>query len=170
MHRQQNEQVAQQVQQRVKRQQRERENTTPNTRALPVSVPRHIDQPIQTYAVHQLYEDFCFDASVGVFVVLPSIGINTFTSPFSHALKAAALAHSSTSLSQYGLLPKAKREYCFAVSTLKREITDSVQVQNDSLLVSIFLLGLFEVIPDIRSFLGHPTDLERSSSNNGQRQ
>uniref|UniRef100_A0A0D2YFN5 Zn(2)-C6 fungal-type domain-containing protein n=1 Tax=Fusarium oxysporum (strain Fo5176) TaxID=660025 RepID=A0A0D2YFN5_FUSOF len=110
--------------------------------ASPVSVSRDIDQNVQIYAVHRMYYDLCFDASVGVFVALPFIAVNTSVSPFMHALQAAALAHSSANLNQYGLLPKL--EYCAAVSALKRDIAEPAQLQNDAILMSIFLLGLFE--------------------------
>ncbi|QKD57787.2 uncharacterized protein FOBCDRAFT_138934 [Fusarium oxysporum Fo47] len=110
--------------------------------ASPVSVSRDIDQNVQIYAVHRMYYDLCFDASVGVFVALPFIAVNTSVSPFMHALQAAALAHSSANLNQYGLLPKL--EYCAAVSALKRDIAEPARLQNDAILMSIFLLGLFE--------------------------
>ncbi|EWG51549.1 hypothetical protein FVEG_10479 [Fusarium verticillioides 7600] len=150
IHRQQNEQVSRKVQLRVNRQQRLRQNNTdtpPLTAsaipASPVSVSRDIDQNVQIYAVHRMYYDLCFDASVGVFVALPFIAVNTSLSPFMHVLQAAALAHSSANLNQYGLLPKL--EYCAAVSALKRDIAEPARLQNDAILMSIFLLGLFEV-------------------------
>ncbi|KAI8417370.1 hypothetical protein FOFC_03683 [Fusarium oxysporum] len=156
IHRQQNEQVSRKVQLRVNRQQRLRQNNTdtpPLTasaiHASPVSVSRDIDQNVQIYAVHRMYYDLCFDASVGVFVALPFIAVNTSVSPFMHALQAAALAHSSANLNQYGLLPKL--EYCAAVSALKRDIAEPARLQNDAILMSIFLLGLFEVIVQQRS-------------------
>ena len=150
IHRQQNEQIARKVQLRVNRQQRLRHNDTdtPPLTALafhasPASVPREIGQNVQIYAVHRMYYDLCFDASVGVFVALPVIAVNTSVSPFMHALQASALAHSSENLNQYGLLPKL--EYCAAVSALKRDIAEPTRLQNDAILVSIFLLGLYEV-------------------------
>ncbi|CEI38401.1 unnamed protein product [Fusarium venenatum] len=156
IHRQQNEKVSRKVQLRVNRQQRLRQNNTDTPplsasaiHASPVSVPRYIDQNVQIDAVHRMYYDLCFDASVGVFVALPFIAVKTSVSPFMHALQAAALAHSSANLNQYGLLPKL--EYCAAISALKRDIADPARLQNDAILMSIFLLGLFEVIVQQRS-------------------
>jgi hypothetical protein len=177
VHRQQNEQVSRKVQLRVKRHQRQRQNnkdTQPLTvsaiHASPVSVPRDIDQNIQLYAVHRMYYDLCFDGSAGVFVALPFIAVSTSASPFMHALKAAALAHSSTNLNQYGLLPKW--EYCAAVSALKRDIAEPARLQNDAILMSIFLLGLFEVssLTLIVLSVHLYANQRRSSFNNGRKE
>ncbi|KAH6974589.1 hypothetical protein BKA56DRAFT_490235 [Ilyonectria sp. MPI-CAGE-AT-0026] len=152
VHRQQNEQASGNVQLRIEKRQRQRERNSgavtssalPSA-AVPQSIPRAVDVSVEEPCVYLLYNDYCFNSSVGVFEALPFFASIRPSAPFLHALNAAALANASNRLNQYGLLVKAKRAYCVAVSALQRQIREPESMRNDSLLASVFLLGLFEV-------------------------
>lgn len=152
VHRQQNEQASGNVQLRIEKRQRQRErnrgavtSSALPSAAVPTSIPRAVDVSVEEPCVYLLYNDYCFNSSVGVFEALPFLASIRPSAPFLHALNAATLANSSNRLNQYGLLVKAKRAYWVAVSGLQRQIREPESMRNDSLLASVFLLGLFEV-------------------------
>ena len=154
LHRQQNEKISRKVQLKTKLQKHRRGYNegaaTLNAAAIhapTTSVSRNVDYDVEVYSVCQMYDDFCFNSGVGVLVAIPFMASSMPATPFLPALKAAALAHSSVSLGQHAFLAKAKSAYCAAISTLQRRITEPPLVRSDSVLGSVFLLGLFEVSP-----------------------
>lgn len=64
---------------------------------------------------------------------------------FQEALDAVTLVSSARQLQQSGLMVRARRHYGEAIAALNSALGDSVLTADDSVLVALLLLSLFEV-------------------------
>ncbi|KAJ3543278.1 hypothetical protein NM208_g3662 [Fusarium decemcellulare] len=154
VHRQQNTLAAQKVQTRVKNEERKRRDggdSGPSSFTDLVVPPpqRLIGSPVTACSVFKLYDDYSLNSGVGIFEALPILGSAKHAPCFSHALNAAALASGAEQLNQPGLLVEARQSYGKAILALRRTFQDSASDADDSILASLFVLGLFEVGPDL---------------------
>ncbi|KAL6354170.1 hypothetical protein LRP88_12504 [Fusarium phalaenopsidis] len=156
VHRQQNTLAAQQVQARVNKQRRRRGYGDLNE----VSPPQPpIGSPVTVCSVFKLYDDYFLNSGMGIFEALPVLGSGKRAPCFSHALNAAALASGAGQLHQSGVLVRAMQAYGDAVLMLRRSIQDLTVGGDDSILATLFVLGLFEIM-DIFSKKADPTSLK----------
>lgn len=118
--------------------------TTSGVLAPPV--PRSLDVAVEIYCVPRLFSDYSSTSGIAIYDALPALASASPASCYSHALNAVAVASSSGLLCQPGLLTRARASYGLAISNLQTAILDPMPLQDDSVLVTLFLLGFFEVI------------------------
>lgn len=139
-HRQENTHAATLVQTRVTRKLRERQELV-GLHSLP---PRIHTSPI-TCALNRFYGDYSREVGIAFFSLLPTMSSATPAGCFHDALNATALASSSRQLNQPDLMVQAIRVYGKAITGLNEALQSPVTSRDDSVLVALFVLGLFEV-------------------------
>lgn len=117
-------------------------------------VPRSLDVAVEIYCVPRLFSDYSSSSGIAIYDALPALASASPASCYSHALDAVAVASSSGLLCQSGLLTRARAAYGMAISNLQAAILDPKPLRDDSVLVTLFLLGFFEVnyplcLPDV---------------------
>lgn len=81
-----------------------------------------------------------------MFNLFPGMKSSAASSPvLQEALKATALASSSLQMCQAGLMAQARQHYGKAVSKIGGALKDNSTAQDDSVVVALLTLGLFEV-------------------------
>jgi hypothetical protein len=157
VHRQQDQIAAHRVQSRVAKRRAERKEeqraseprgsvTAMSSAALASpAMPRSLDVSFEIYCIPQLFSDYSSNSGIAIYDVLPALTSAGPASCYSHALNAVAAASSSGLLCQPRLLTRARVSYGMAVSNLQRAIVDPEPLRDDSVLVTLFLLGFFEV-------------------------
>lgn len=123
---------------------RARDIVTSSTVLAP-PVPRSLDVAVEIYCVPRLFTDYSTSSGIAIYDALPALASASPASCYSHALNAVAVASSSSLLCQPGLLTRARASYGLAISNLQTAILDPKPLQDDSVLVTLFLLGFFEV-------------------------
>lgn len=113
--------------------------------AFTPSVPRPVDVAVEIYCVPQLFSDYSSNSGIAIYDALPALASASPASCYSHALDSVAVASSSGRLYQPGLLTRARVSYGTAMSNLQRAIMEPEPLRDDSVLVTLFLLGFFEV-------------------------
>ena len=113
--------------------------------ALAPPVPRPLDFAVEIYCIPLLFNDYSSNSGIGIYDVLPALTSASPASCYSHALDAVAVASSSGLLCQPSLLTKARLSYGMAMSNLQKAIVEPEPLRDDSVLVTLFMLGFFEV-------------------------
>lgn len=155
IHRQENHTAASRVQSRVTRRRAERNeqraselrtrDIATSSDALAPPLPRSLDVAVEIYCVPRLFSDYSSSSGIAIYDALPVLASTSPASCYSHALNAVAVASSSGLLCQPGLLTRARASYGMAMSNLQISILDQKPLRGDSVLVTLFLLGFFEV-------------------------
>ncbi|UQC91413.1 uncharacterized protein CLUP02_16948 [Colletotrichum lupini] len=84
---------------------------------------------------------------VALFNLFPSMKSSAASSPvLQEALKATALASSSLQMCQAGLMAQARQHYGEAISKIGGALKDNSTAQDDSVVVALLTLGLFETL------------------------
>lgn len=152
MHRQENEHVAQLVQVRVTRKLRERReqettagpsNSSGNSGRL--VLPRPVLPDAADCTLNHFYRDYSLNSGVAFFGILPSVSSSKPVPCYFDAIHAVAFASSSRQLGQSELMARARSHYGRAVVGLNQAIQAPDSVKSDSVLVALYLMGLFEV-------------------------
>lgn len=155
VHRQQDEIAAIRVQSRVTKRRAERNHqraaeprTSATSKSAAVCVspaPAPLNVAVEVYYIPRFFSDYSANSGVAIYDALPVLASASPATCYSHALKAVAMASSSGLLCQSGLLTRARVSYGLALSNLQRAILDPEPLRDDSVLVTLFLLGFFEV-------------------------
>ncbi|KAF6792369.1 C6 zinc finger domain-containing protein, partial [Colletotrichum musicola] len=167
MHRQENEHVAQLVQVRVTRKLRERRDQEMTTAGGSSSgggrlvLPRPVLVDAADCTLNHFYRDYSLNSGVAFFGILPSVSTSRPVPCFFDAIHAVAFASSSRQLLQSELMARARRHYGRAVVGLNQAIQAPESAKSDSVLVALYLMGLFEAIIAQPS-LSRPIDTESS--------
>lgn len=116
-----------------------------SSHALAPPVPRSLDVDVEICCIPKLFSDYSSSSGIAIYDALPVLASTSPASCYSHALNAVAVASSSGLLCQPGLLTRARASYGMAMSNLQTAIMDPKPLRDDSVLVTLFLLGFFEV-------------------------
>ncbi|KAF9873420.1 hypothetical protein CkaCkLH20_09233 [Colletotrichum karsti] len=173
VHRQQNASAAHQVQVRVAKRLKERGDATFSVRTggaegsspeshrsdsseeeevvrRSMTMPQYVQCDTEVYSMRHFYSNYTSGNEVGFFNLMfdlkpprDSPGV------FEEAVKATALASSSLQLCQAGMMAQAKQHYGKALVRLSAALRDTEKAKDDSVVVALLTLGLFEaIIPD----------------------
>lgn len=145
-HRQQNAHVASVVQARVqKAQARRRLNMPPPI--LSFQAPQELE--VHMPSIHSLLDQYSTNSGIQVFSILPGLYKEQPAPCFAKALTAAAMVFNAAKSLDVGLFAESQKSYTKAVAALRTNITLLQNLEDDSVLVALFLLGFYEVSQDI---------------------
>lgn len=155
VHRQEDQVTAIRVQSRVTKRRAERNRQQPaesrtsatskSAVVLASPAPAPLNVAVEVYYIPRFFSDYSANSGVAIYDALPVLASTSPATCYSHALNAVAMASSSGLLCQSGLLTRARVSYGLALSNLQRAILDPEPLRDDSVLVTLFLLGFFEV-------------------------
>lgn len=106
---------------------------------------RTLDFNAETSSVHKFYADYTTQSGVTFLELLANEYASRSTPCFFAALDATAMASSARQLRQSGLMNRARQAYGKAISGIRHAIQDESLIKEDSVLISLFVLGLFQV-------------------------
>ncbi|TIC89698.1 hypothetical protein CH35J_012678 [Colletotrichum higginsianum] len=111
-------------------------------------LPKTVQVGPEGVSVNRFHTIYTAHTNVFIFSKLPAYYTDGAGGPdhVRHATHAVALLAAAKSLRQPGLMMKARRNYCKALSTLNQALREPKGVQDDANLVTLFLFGLYEVI------------------------
>ncbi|KAL3428328.1 C6 zinc finger domain-containing protein [Phlyctema vagabunda] len=144
MHRQQNTFAQKHVQARVERKTDER--LSEQALGAATLIPRSIDTGPELYSLNRFCADYSTFSGIAFFSVLPDLYHKSSENCYHEAMQAVAVASSSRQLRQSGMMVHARHHYGRAIAELNIGLRDPVRAGDDSLLVTLFMLGLFETI------------------------
>ncbi|KAF4998925.1 hypothetical protein FDECE_11660 [Fusarium decemcellulare] len=107
---------------------------------------RTLDCSAEASSVHKFYADYTTQSGVAFFELLANEYASGSTPCLLAALDATAMASSSRQLHQSGLMNRARQAYGKAISGIRRAVQNESLMKQDSLLLSTFVLGLFQVV------------------------
>lgn len=122
-----------------------RRDSAISSAVLAPPMPRSLDVAVEIYCVPRLFSDYSSSSGIAIYDALPALASVSPATCYSHALNAVAVASSSGLLCQSGLLTRARASYGLAISNLQTAILDPKPLRDDSSLVTLFLLGFYEV-------------------------
>ena len=101
----------------------------------------------EVFAINRFYSDYAFTAGTCPFLYLvaPLYLESQTPSSLHSAVPAVALASAAKQLQRYDLMAEAHRHYGQALRKLVRGLADPKTARHDATLITIFLLGLYEV-------------------------
>ncbi|GIK05390.1 hypothetical protein Aspvir_009499 [Aspergillus viridinutans] len=110
------------------------------------TIPREVHIPAELLSWRRFYRDYAIHSGIALFNVLPRFYTSSSSTCFQEALQAVALVSSARQLHQSGLMVRARQHYGKAITALNVALNDPVLTADDSVLVTLFLLLLFEMI------------------------
>ncbi|OAQ61111.1 C6 zinc finger domain-containing protein [Pochonia chlamydosporia 170] len=116
------------------------------TSQMVTSIPPIVYIAPEVHSWNRFYQDYIMDSGIAVFNTLPSFNTDGSSTCFLEALQAVTLASSANQLRQSPLMVRARRHYGTAIVTLKATLDDPRRVGDDSILIALFLLSLYEII------------------------
>ncbi|KAF2012726.1 hypothetical protein BU24DRAFT_465090 [Aaosphaeria arxii CBS 175.79] len=143
-HRQQNSYAERQVRDRIKqrtREQAEEDESNPTPRLL-----QDVHVGADVYSLTKFYLDYSYHSGFAMFEVFPMLDTGGSTGFCQDAIRAVALASSSRQFCQPRLMVEARRYYGKAIAGANAAFQDSELSKDSSLLVGLFLAGMFETI------------------------
>lgn len=138
--RQMNDHVAEQVQARVSRRLKER-----RAAARKSTVPRSVQLNLESQSLLLFHESYIATSGISFFRTLPDIYFKNPSGPLQNALEAVALASCARRFFKPNLMALARQHYGKAISSMNASLRNPVSAKDDTVLVSLFVLGLFEV-------------------------
>ncbi|KAH8663865.1 hypothetical protein BGZ61DRAFT_431832 [Ilyonectria robusta] len=113
---------------------------------IDMPVVRTLDFSAETMSVHKFFADYTAQSGVAFLELLA----DKYTLPsmpcLSAALEATAMASSSRQLRQSGLMTRTRQAYSKAISGIRHAMQDESLIKEDSVLLSLFVLGLFQTV------------------------
>ncbi|KAF5572858.1 C6 zinc finger domain-containing protein [Fusarium pseudocircinatum] len=110
------------------------------------TVPRGVHITAEVHSWNRFYQDYAIHSGIKLFNVLPRFYMSSSSTCFQEALHAVTLVSSARQLQQSGLMVLARRHYGGAITALNVALDDTVLTADDSVLVALLLLSLFEMI------------------------
>lgn len=117
-------------------------------RVMDIPIVRTLDFSAGTLSVHKFFADYTTQSGIAFLELLADAYASASPSMpcFSAALEATAMASSSRQLRQSGLMARARQAYGKAISGIRRAMQDESLIKQDSVLISLFVLGLFQTV------------------------
>lgn len=112
---------------------------------IDMPVVRTLDFSAETMSVHKFFADYTAQSGVAFLELLADKYTLPSMSCLSAALEATAMASSSRQLRQSGLMTRTRQAYSKAISRIRHAMQDESLIKEDSVLLSLFVLGLFQV-------------------------
>jgi hypothetical protein len=120
----------------------------------PISGTRSLDVSPETYAINRFIHDFgIYEGSLPVIGWVPALYDSERADPEScigNIFPAVALASAAMQLQRHDLMVRAQHFYVNMLRTLAKTIEDPVKAKQDSVFVSVWLSGVYEVSTAMR--------------------
>ncbi|KAG5655088.1 hypothetical protein KAF25_000211 [Fusarium avenaceum] len=113
---------------------------------IDIPLVRTLDISAETASVHKFYADYITESGATFLELIGNEHASRSTQCLSAALGATAMASSSRQLCQSGLMSRAREAYGKAVREIRLAIRDNTLTDQDSVLISMFVLGLFQTV------------------------
>ncbi|KAF5692857.1 C6 zinc finger domain-containing protein [Fusarium denticulatum] len=110
------------------------------------TIPRRVHITAEVHSWNRFYQDYAIHSGIALFNLLPRFYTSSSSTCFQEALHAVTLVSSARQLQQSGLMVLARRHYGEAITALNVALDDTVLTADDSVLVALLLLSLFEMI------------------------
>ncbi|KAI9151299.1 short-chain dehydrogenase [Paramyrothecium foliicola] len=110
------------------------------------AVPRGIHVAAEVYSWNIFYEEYIVNSGIPSFKILPKFHLGSSLMCLEQALQAVTMASAARQLYQSGLMVRALSHYGKAIAALNSALSDPVMRADDSVLITIFLLSLYEDI------------------------
>jgi hypothetical protein len=103
------------------------------------------DFTVRRPSIYRLLDEYSTSSGIAVFDLLPAITSNAPSICFSDALTATAMAAAARRSYESRLFEESRGWYMSAISNLRKIMQPSKALDDDSVLLALFLLGLYEV-------------------------
>ncbi|KAF5968003.1 C6 zinc finger domain-containing protein [Fusarium bulbicola] len=110
------------------------------------TIPRGVHMTAEVHSWNHFYNDYAIHSGITLFNILPRFYTSSSSTCFQEALHAVALVSSARQFQQSGMMVLARRHYGGAITALNVALDDTVLTADDSVLVALLLLSLFEMI------------------------
>lgn len=123
-----------------------------------VPLIRTMDETTEMSSISKFFADYTSRSGIPFLELLADVYVAGPPPWLSDAMHAAAMASASRQLRQAGLMTRARQAYGEAVKGINGAIQDEALVNEDSVLIAVFVLGLFQVrcVVFVRRFQGSP--------------
>jgi hypothetical protein len=118
---------------------------TQNNSIMPTFIPRALDVSAELQSLAQFYEDYSMHSHMPLFNDMPLFQTSDTIGVCQYAMIAVSLASAARQHFQSGLMVKARMHYGKAIARANAALSDQAAVEDDSLLMGLFLAGMFEV-------------------------
>jgi hypothetical protein len=112
---------------------------------MDIPLLRTLDISVETASVHKFYADYITESGATFLELIGNEHASRSTPCLSAASGATAMASSSRQLCQSGLMYRAREAYDKAMHEIRLVIRDNSLTDQGSVLISMFVLGLFQV-------------------------
>jgi hypothetical protein len=109
------------------------------------TIPRGVHISVEMHSWIRFCQDYANHSGIALFNVLPKFFTSSSSICFQEALQAVAVVSSARQLYQSGLMVRARWHYGKAITALNVALDDPVLTADDSVLLALFLLSIFEV-------------------------
>ncbi|GAB1198048.1 hypothetical protein APSETT444_007355 [Aspergillus pseudonomiae] len=114
-------------------------------RLATTSIPRGVHLPAEIHSWNHFYKDYAVDSGFTFFNILPRFYTNSSSTCCQEALHAVTLASLARQRQESELMVRARWHYGKAMTALNSALSDQVMTADDSVLVTLLTLSLFEV-------------------------
>ncbi|KAB8263145.1 hypothetical protein BDV32DRAFT_136204 [Aspergillus pseudonomiae] len=119
-------------------------------RLATTSIPRGVHLPAEIHSWNHFYRDYAVDSGFTFFNILPRFYTNSSSTCCQEALHAVTLASLARQRQESQLMVRARWHYGKAMTALNSALNDQVMTADDSILVTLLTLSLFEeMISDV---------------------
>ncbi|KAH8803592.1 hypothetical protein F5884DRAFT_824417 [Xylogone sp. PMI_703] len=120
-----------------------------------VPVPRGLHITAEVHSWHRFHRDYAMHSGIPVFNLLSKFYTSSSSTCFQEALQAVTVVSSARQLHQSGLMLRGRQHYGKAIAALNITLNDPVLTADDSVLMALFLLSLFEYFRKDADFQCH---------------
>ncbi|CAH0052203.1 unnamed protein product [Clonostachys solani] len=119
------------------------------SKSVAVRIPQRVHVAVEVHSWNRFYHDYVVDSGIAAFNLLPKFHTGDPPVHLCEALQAVTVASAARQLQQSGLMVRARSHYGKAIMKLNAALDNQTSNADDSVLVTLFLLSLFEtVVPD----------------------
>uniref|UniRef100_A0A0B7KG10 Zn(2)-C6 fungal-type domain-containing protein n=1 Tax=Bionectria ochroleuca TaxID=29856 RepID=A0A0B7KG10_BIOOC len=139
----QNEYAEDKVQTRVKKVKAGRKA---HSESVTVGIPSGVNVAVEVHSWNRFYHDYVVDSGIAAFNFLPKFYTGDSSVHLCEALQAVTVASAAQQLQQSGLMVRARSHYGKAIMKLNTALDNKKSNADDSVLITLFLLSLFETV------------------------
>lgn len=114
--------------------------------SVTVGIPSGVNVAVEVHSWNRFYHDYVVDSGIAAFNFLPKFYTGDSSVHLCEALQAVTVASAAQQLQQSGLMVRARSHYGKAIMKLNTALDNKKSNADDSVLITLFLLSLFEVL------------------------
>ncbi|CAG9950610.1 unnamed protein product, partial [Clonostachys rosea f. rosea IK726] len=117
-----------------------------HSESVTVGIPSGVNVAVEVHSWNRFYHDYVVDSGIAAFNFLPKFYTGDSSVHLCEALQAVTVASAAQQLQQSGLMVRARSHYGKAIMKLNTALDNKKSNADDSVLITLFLLSLFEVL------------------------